>query len=101
MEVCCGSCHVELKSDNLVVLDCLGILRHEGCYDYTNHLDKIDTIGPYKDVKGLVPAFMINLYREVIAMDPDEQRTPEEITDEEVIAILSNMFTEWEINKAV
>ena len=94
MGVCCGACHVELKNDDLVVLDDLGILRHKQCYDYGNYLHLIDTVGVFESIRGRFPDFLISTYKQMIAMDEDEQRSPEEIEDEEVIAILANMFKE-------
>jgi hypothetical protein len=86
--VCCGSCHVELKNDDIVVLDDLGILRHQQCYDFTNCRDFIDTVGEFEFVRGKLPAFLIDAYREVIAWD--ERKMPKDISDEEVYAVLAN-----------
>ncbi|MCQ6275833.1 hypothetical protein JMM81_12810 [Bacillus sp. V3B] len=94
MGVCCGACHVELKNDDLVVLDDLGVLRHERCYDYANYLHLIDTVGAFESVRGRLPDFLISTYKQIIAMDEDEQHFPEEIEDEEVIEIWANMFKE-------
>ena len=94
MGVCCGACHVELKNDDLVVLDDLGIINTKQCYNYANYhsLDRYG--GSIWIYKRRFPDFLISTYKQMIAMDEDEQRSPEEIEDEEVIAILANMFKE-------
>lgn len=92
MELCCGSCHVELKNNDLVVLDDFGSIKHEQCYDFTNYQHLVDTVGPFESVKGKFPEFLLSTYKELIALDENEQRSPEEIEDEEVIAVLANMF---------
>ena len=92
MKLCCGACHVELKNDDQVVLDDLGTLRHKECYDYAHYLHLIDTVGPFESVRGILPDFLISVSKEIIAMGEDEQRSPEEIEDEEVIATLASIF---------
>lgn len=72
MELCCGHCHVELKDEDQVVLDDLGCIRHKECFDYANGLHLIDTVGICKEVRGHIPQFLIDTYREIIAMDEDE-----------------------------
>lgn len=91
MGVCCGACHVELKNEDVVVLDDFNIVRHEGCYDYEKRLDLIYSVGPYKNVQGHFPTFLLNVYREVIAIG--KGITPEEITDEDVLASIASIFT--------
>lgn len=89
MKLCCGHCHVELKDQDKVVLDDFGIIRHKNCYDYANGLHLIDTVGICKDVRGHIPRFLLDTYKDIIAMDPDEFREAEEIMDAEVIETLS------------
>lgn len=99
MELCCGVCHIELKGPDKVILDSFGIWRHEKCYDHEKYLHLIDTVGVYESIKGKLPIFLINVYREIIAMEEGETRAAQEIPDEEVIAVLSGMFVDDSKNK--
>ncbi|MBT2668941.1 hypothetical protein J7J00_26470 [Bacillus sp. ISL-4] len=50
MAICCGECHVELKSDDYVTLDEFSTLRHTYCgYDLIAELTK--DIGTYRNIK--------------------------------------------------
>lgn len=91
---CCGSCHIVLDDQDKVILDSFGVWRHEKCYDHEKYLHLIDTVGVYESVKGKLPTFLINVYREILAMDEGETRTVKEIPDEEVVAVLAGMFVD-------
>lgn len=90
MSLCCRSCRIEFKDDDVVVLDDFAILRHKRCYDYQKYWDLIDSIGKFKNIRGTLPDFLMNAYREVIAMQ--DKVSPEEISDDEVLSALAYTF---------
>jgi hypothetical protein len=85
----CRVCRVELKNDDIVVLDDFGILRHERCYDHENYGHLVDSVGKFESVQGKLPRFLLNAYKEAIALVDKENRLPEEISDEEVYTSLA------------
>ena len=88
MAIRCGTCKIEFKSNDVVVLDDFAIIRHKQCYDYQNHWDLIDSIGKYEDIRGKLPDFLMNAYREVIALQ--DEKYPNEISDTKVLSALAN-----------
>lgn len=86
MALCCGFCHEEVQDKDEVVMDDIACIRHKKCYDLDNNSYPVDSIGLYEDVREHFPKFLLNAYKEVFAMDPEETRAAHEISDEEVIA---------------
>ncbi|MCU9601754.1 hypothetical protein [Pallidibacillus thermolactis] len=87
MSLCCRVCRIELKDNDCVVLDDFGVLRHHHCYDYENYQEFVDSVGKFENVRGKFPRFLLNVYKEVIAMG--DNRSKEDISDEEVLATLA------------
>lgn len=90
MSLRCRICHVELKNNDIVVLDDFSVFSHKRCYDFEKLWPLVDSIGKFKCLKGKLSRFTLNAYKEVIAMD--DKRLPEEISDEEIYEILAFTF---------
>jgi hypothetical protein len=52
MSLPCRVCRVELKNDDIVVLDDFAILRHKRCYDFEKYGHLIDSVGKFESVHG-------------------------------------------------
>jgi hypothetical protein len=89
MSIRCRVCRVELKDEDIVVLDDFNILRHKRCYDFEYYDHLVDSVGRLEDLQGKLPRFMIEVYKEVLAIGDPKNRLPEEIPDEEVYASLA------------
>lgn len=87
MALRCESCRIEFKNDDMVVLDDFAILRHKKCYDYQKYCDLIDSIGKLENIRGKLPDFLMNAYREVIALQ--YKKLPEETSDDEVLSTIA------------
>ena len=89
MNLCCGECHIELNPEDDVIMDDFACVRHEKCYDFANKKHLVYKIEPLESVRGHFSPFLLNIYKEILAMDEEEARTAGEISNEEVIGALA------------
>lgn len=78
MGICCGTCHVRLKDDDLVVMDNAYYLKHHACFDYLQSVFSIAAISTFSVLKEKYPLLISGSLEESMEFFEGEEMEEEE-----------------------